>query len=125
MSSSGVTWGKIAYVKKEHLPLCLNTSMIRLKPKSKNIRHSFINQFIQSNAFKFQIIQLITGSAQPNFGPSHLKKIVCPLPPLDLQLEFEAILNIYNQSISSSHEMQNKQKEFLASIGNILFPKST
>jgi restriction endonuclease S subunit len=72
MSSSGVTWGKIAYVQKENLPLCLNTSMIRLRPKDSSITHAFIHAFVSSKAFTGQIDRLITGSAQPNFGPSHL-----------------------------------------------------
>ena len=37
MASSGVTWGKIAEVFDEHLPLCLNTSVIKLKTKDDNI----------------------------------------------------------------------------------------
>ena len=74
MASSGVTWGKIAEIKKEHLPLCLNTSVIKLKPIDNMLSKRFLWHFIKSNIFRRQIDRLITGSAQPNFGPSHLKK---------------------------------------------------
>ena len=89
MSSSGVTWGKIAYVRREHLPLCLNTSMIRLRPARPTVVHSFVEAFVQSESFRRQMLRLITGSAQPNFGPSHLRQLEIGLPPLDRQRKFE------------------------------------
>ncbi len=94
MASSGVTWGKIAEVTRSHLPLCLNTSMIRLRPKDRRLTKAFLRLFIDSRAFRSQIDRLITGSAQPNFGPSHLRALNIPLPPLRLQESLEATLGI-------------------------------
>ena len=37
--------------------------------------------YIKSLMFKTQIDLLITGGAQPNFGPAHLEKIKLPAPP--------------------------------------------
>ncbi|MBP6424528.1 MAG: restriction endonuclease subunit S [Flavobacterium sp.] len=93
MASSGVTWGKIAEVKKEHLPLCLNTSIIKLRPKDDNFEKKYLWYFIKSNIFTKQIDKIITGSAQPNFGPSHLKKVKIPLPPLPQQQKIANILD--------------------------------
>jgi len=88
VASSGVTWGKVAEVSAAHLPLCLNTSMIRLRPRGRNIEKGFIRTFIESFAFRKQIHRLITGSAQPNFGPAHLEQVKIPLPTVDLQREY-------------------------------------
>jgi type I restriction enzyme S subunit len=93
MASSGVTWGKIAEVKKEHLPLCLNTSIIKLRPKYDDFEKKYLWYFIKSNIFTKQIDKIITGSAQPNFGPSHLKKVKIPLPPLSQQQKIANILD--------------------------------
>jgi type I restriction enzyme, S subunit len=93
MASSGVTWGKIAEVEQHHLPLCLNTSIIKLKPKGKDLDKRFLWHFIKSISFRKQIDKLITGSAQPNFGPSHLEKVKIPLPPLPVQQKIAAILD--------------------------------
>jgi type I restriction enzyme S subunit len=93
MASSGVTWGKIAEVKKEHLPLCLNTSIIKLRPKYNDFEKKYLWYFIKSNIFTKQIDKIITGSAQPNFGPSHLKKIKIPVPPLPQQQKIASILD--------------------------------
>ncbi len=97
MASSGVTWGKIAEVYDEHLPLCLNTSIIRLVPKNK-IEKKYLFHFIKSNGFRMQIKRLITGSAQPNFGPSHLKQIAIPVPPKELQEQFEKFVKQVDKS---------------------------
>jgi type I restriction enzyme S subunit len=93
MASSGVTWGKIAEVKKEHLPLCLNTSIIKLKPKYNDFEKKYLWYFIKSSVFTNQIDKIITGSAQPNFGPTHLKKIKIPLPSLETQKRIAQILD--------------------------------
>lgn len=49
--------------------------------------------FIKSPIFTRQIDRLITGSAQPNFGPSHLRKVKIPLPCLATQKHIAQILD--------------------------------
>ena len=101
MASSGVTWGKIAEVHEEHLPLCLNTSIIRLVSKDTDVLDKwYLYYYIKSPQFRRQIERLITGSAQPNFGPSHLKKVVINLLEICNQREaveqltkVEAVIN--------------------------------
>ena len=101
MASSGVTWGKIAEVNSEHLPLCLNTSMIRLRPIDDSvICKSYIYHFIKSDGFRKQIERLITGSAQPNFGPSHLAKVDILVPDIVIQKEFSDFVKQVDKSKS-------------------------
>ena len=93
MASSGVTWGKTAFVRSYHLPLLLNTSTIRFRClDEKKLNMKYLNYFLNSEYFKTQINRLITGSAQPNFGPSHLAKVKLIVPPLETQLKIVAIL---------------------------------
>lgn len=106
MASSGVTWGKIAEVHKEHLPLCLNTSIIKLKPKNEKLHKNYLWFFIKSDKFRTQIARVITGSAQPNFGPSHLKNIQIPVPPLEEQKRIATLLDI-------ADALRQKDKELL------------
>ena len=125
MASSGVTWGKIAEVKEEHLPLCLNTSIIKLKPKNNNLEKRFLWHFIKAREFRRQIDRIITGSAQPNFGPSHLHKISIPLPPLDQQKKIAAILDAadaYRQKTKALIKKYNEltQSLFLDMFGDYL-----
>ena len=81
VASSGNSYGKVAIVRKEDLPLLMNTSVIRFKPLA-NLDYHFLLTFLKSNSFKNQIDLLITGGAQPNFGPFHLDKISISLPNL-------------------------------------------
>lgn len=99
MASSGVTWGKIAEIYEEHLPLCLNTSIIRLRPYDENvISKKYLFHYIKGDAFRTQIKRLITGSAQPNFGPTHLKQISILVPPIELQNQFAAFVEQTDKS---------------------------
>jgi type I restriction enzyme, S subunit len=94
MASSGATWGKTAWVEEKHLPLCMNTSMIRFKSLNSSVLDvRYLRLFLDTNLFKHQMDNLITGSAQPNFGSSHLKQIKIPLPPLSEQKRIAAILD--------------------------------
>ena len=79
VASSGNSYGKVAVVRKQDLPLLMNTSVIRFKPLN-NLDYKFLLTFLKSNQFKNQIDLLITGGAQPNFGPAHLNKILITLP---------------------------------------------
>ena len=85
---------KIAFVKEEDLPLCLNTSTMRFKPLDKaKFNLNFFKYFLQTKFFNVQLSRLITGSAQLNFGPSHIKKIDVLVPPLAEQEKIAAILD--------------------------------
>lgn len=44
--------------------------------------------YLKSEDFKRQLDRNITGSAQLNFGPSHLKRMTIPVPSIMLQRQF-------------------------------------
>jgi type I restriction enzyme, S subunit len=116
MASSGVTWGKIAEVMKEHLPLCLNTSIIKLKPKNEHITKKYLWYFISSHEFRSQIDRLITGSAQPNFGPSHLMKIKIPLPSTKTQERISTILDAADTLRKKTQQIIDSYDELAQSV---------
>ncbi|MCK5818825.1 MAG: restriction endonuclease subunit S [Psychromonas sp.] len=86
---------KITFARKEHLPLCMNTSTMRFKPLKENeIDLNYFRCFLQTNYFVSQLRKLITGSAQLNFGPSHIKKMFVCYPPLEEQKKIAEILDV-------------------------------
>jgi type I restriction enzyme S subunit len=87
MASSGNTYSKTAVVRTQDLPLVMNTSVIRFKP-TKFCTYGYLWALLRSPSFKEQIDLMITGGAQPNFGPYHLRRVIFPFPTL---LEQEAI----------------------------------
>ena len=79
VSTSG-TLGKTAIVRDYHLPLMLNTSVIRFRPKD-GISHAFLYQYLNSAQFQNHLEAVATGSVQSNFGPVHLKQMKLNRPP--------------------------------------------
>ncbi len=77
-----------AFVSLDHLPLCMNTSTIRFKALKDRSDLRFLWVWLNSVEFRSQITRLVTGSAQQNFGPSHLKALEITLPPLSVQASF-------------------------------------
>lgn len=84
---------KIAFAEKKHLPLCLNTSTMRFKALNDEVDLNYFKYYLQTVHFTAQLRKLITGSAQLNFGPSHIKKIDLLLPPPDTQKRIAQILD--------------------------------
>jgi type I restriction enzyme S subunit len=84
---------KIAFIGEDQLPLCMNTSTMRFKtldPEKVDI--NYFNYFMKSSLFKNQIRRQVTGSAQLNFGPSHVGVCYVVLPPINEQREIASIL---------------------------------
>lgn len=117
VSTSG-TLGRSAIVRKEHLPLLLNTSVIRFRPKD-NKSYAFMYQFLKSDYFQNKILTMASGSAQPNFGPTHLKQIKILVPEKDILDKFNELVNpIYEIIIGNMSENQT-----LAVLRDLLLPK--
>ena len=112
---------KVAFVKKEDLPLCMNTSTMRFKSLNEKLNIKYFKLFLLSQIFKLQINRLITGSAQLNFGPSHMKKIILPLPPIEYQNEIVKSVEIFNNSLNSAENKINKSKLLQKSLINEIF----
>ncbi|WP_427450582.1 restriction endonuclease subunit S [Litorimonas sp. WD9-15] len=100
IASSGISFDKdgflrtkIAFIESHHLPLCMNTSTIRFKANQNIGDLSYLKHWLQSFEFRAQVSKFVTGSAQLNFGPSHLKKMTIKLPPLPEQKRIAAILD--------------------------------
>lgn len=105
---------KMAFVKKSHLPLCMNTSTMRFKslnPQKLDI--NYFSYFLKTIFFKDQLQRLITGSAQLNFGPSHIKEIDLILPPLEIQ---EKIVKFLDQA----QALIDKRKEQIKALDQLI-----
>ena len=85
---------KMGFVDETMLPLCMNTSTIRFKVlDEKQLRIRYFMYYLKSQNFKKQLFKQITGSAQLNYGPSHLRKMIMPLISLDKQDEIVACMD--------------------------------
>lgn len=130
IASSGIVvdnfHNKIAYVRKEHLPLCLNTSTIRFKSLDENYFNlDYLKFYLKTTHFKNQLRKLITGAAQLNFGPSHLKKITLPVPSLPDQIHIAILLSKAEKLIVQRKESIRLLDEYLRSTFLEMFGNNT
>jgi len=117
VSTSG-TLGRTAIVRKEHLPLLLNTSVIRFRPKDGK-SYGFMYQFLKSDYFRNKLLSMASGSAQPNFGPVHLKQIEILVPEKNILKAFNDLIDPICKKIISN--LSENQK--LSALRDLLLPK--
>lgn len=105
IASSGITIDKfhekVAYVEQDDLPFCMNTSTIRFKPKQEILASEFLFHSLTSDGFKRQIGGQATGSAQLNFGPSHVTKVSIALPGYVEQTAIATVLSDMDAEITT------------------------
>jgi type I restriction enzyme S subunit len=113
VASSG-SLGKRAWVRQSDLPLMLNTSVVRFRPlNSATLDQRFLWHFLGTQAFSSQYDKLRTGTAQLNFGPSHLRQMHIPLPPLEEQRRIADILD-------KADAIRRKRKEAITLTEDLL-----
>ena len=102
VSSSG-TIGRVVTIRENHLPLLLNTSIIRMRPKnSRVVGKWFLKHFLKSMYFQGQIRAYAIGSAQINYGPSHLKRMWLILPTENISKLYEDIVTPLEEQIKNN-----------------------
>lgn len=85
---------KMGFIDEAMLPLCMNTSTIRFKVlDEKQLKIRYFMYYLKSQHFKSLLSKYITGSAQLNYGPSHLSKMIVPLVSVHEQIGIISILD--------------------------------
>ncbi|WP_378946222.1 restriction endonuclease subunit S [Paracoccus sp. R86501] len=87
------TIGRCAIVQKSDLPLLMNTSVVRFRPTVRELDSRFLYLFLQSEGFQEPLKLLSSGTAIRNVGPTHIKTLSIPLPPLEEQQRIVAVLD--------------------------------
>lgn len=119
IASSGNSYGKVSIVRECDLPLLMNTSVIRFKPLL-NLDFNYLLIFLKSSMFKNQIDLLITGGAQPNFGPVHINKLKINLPPT---IEEQQKIGEYFKNLDNQIVLHKTQIDKLNNIKKACFSK--
>jgi type I restriction enzyme S subunit len=121
IDGDGLLRTRSAFATTSDLPLCMNTSTIRFKPKTDEASLLFLQGWLQSREFRVQITKLVTGSAQKNFGPSHLNQLSITLPHPSLQVDFEKRLTRIRELRHSLHPSETHLNELICSLGDLAF----
>lgn len=109
LASSGASWGKVAEYESDEVVI-LNTSTIRLNSQKNKINRRFLRWLLSSNYINDQLSVLITGSCQPNFGPTHLSKLEIAIP--ESELDQQKIVNFLDYKTEQCDRfIGNRQKQ--------------
>lgn len=113
---------KIAFAEKEHLPLCMNTSTMRFKSlDEKYINLNYLKWYFQTTLFKKQIFRVLTGSAQFNFGPTHLKYLKIIVPPLDYQIKISKFFDLIKKDLDNTKRQIGEMEKFKKALLQKMF----
>ena len=102
---------KVTIASDEDLPLCLNTSTMRFKVSNEKLYKLYLFYFLKSSFFKKQIGGTATGSAQLNFGPFHVNKVMILLPSLEEQTAIATILSDMDAEIQALQQRLDKTRD--------------
>ena len=117
ISTSG-TLGRLAIVRADHLPVMLNTSIIRMRGRGA-VGLGYLWGFLQSEYFLAEMFALAAGSVQLNFGPMHLRQISILRPPDGILEGFErAVQPLLKKCLHLRNESRT-----LATLRDTLLPK--
>ena len=117
ISTSG-TLGRLAIVRADHLPVMLNTSIIRMRGRGA-VGLGYLWGFLQSEYFLGEMFALAAGSVQLNFGPMHLRQISILRPPDGVLEGFERAV----QPLLRKCLELRKQSRTVATLRDTLLPK--
>jgi type I restriction enzyme S subunit len=117
ISTSG-TLGRLAIVRADHLPVMLNTSIIRMRGRGA-VGLGYLWGFLQSEYFLAEMFALAAGSVQLNFGPMHLRQISILRPPDGILEGFERAVQLLLKKCLSLR----KESRTLANLRDTLLPK--
>lgn len=118
ISSSG-TLGRYAIVREEHLPLCLNTSIIRFTLMHSFDHYAYVYSYLTSRGFYHYLLTMGSGSVQLNFGPTHLKQIDLIVPPENILKKYnDLIFPLIEQMVTIKSEISK-----LTKLRDTLLPK--
>jgi len=93
---SSASVGRVAIVDEDTIGAIPYTGIIRFRINEKLVNRAFVLALLRSDVFNRQVTRMSTGSTIKHFGPTHLKKVRLPVPPLNLQNELEKLFSSLN-----------------------------
>lgn len=90
--SASASMGTVCEVGAEAHGAVPYTGLIRMAPRGGRVTRDFIRAILGSDVFATQIDLMAAGATIQHFGPSHLRQMKIPLPPLEEQKDITEYL---------------------------------
>ncbi|MFP8835297.1 restriction endonuclease subunit S [Hydrogenophaga sp. XSHU_21] len=85
---TSATFGSPTVVGKDAVGALFYTGIIRFRPKGHDLDSTYLRHYLASPWFLRQATALASGAVIKHFGPTHLRQMTIPVPPLQLQQQF-------------------------------------
>jgi type I restriction enzyme S subunit len=123
--SSSASFGRPAIVSEAAAGAVFYTGLIRFRPKDERLSLSYLEAFLGSPPFITQTESSAVGSGIQHFGPTHLKQMQMPLPPLAEQQRIAACLSSLDDLLAAQSRKVEGLKAHKKGLMQQLFPSSS
>ncbi len=115
--SSSAALGRIAIVGREGIGAIPYTGIIRMRPRDGSLYAPFIRYLLEGPDFQRQADMVGVGSVIRHFGPTHLRQMTIPVPPISDQRAIAHILGMLDDKI----ELNRRMNATLEAMARALF----
>ena len=115
--STSAALGRIAVVGPEGIGAIPYTGIIRMRPRDGSLYAPFIRYLLEGPDFQRQADMVGVGSVIRHFGPTHLRQMTIPVPPLSEQRVIAHILGTLDDKI----ELNRRMNATLEAMSRALF----
>ncbi|MGW8690468.1 restriction endonuclease subunit S [[Kitasatospora] papulosa] len=119
--STSAALGRVAVVDAEGVGAIPYTGIIRMRPATDLVEPSYIPWLLRSADFASQIADAGVGTTMAHFGPTHLRKMTIPLPPVETQLSIaETLQQVHATQLVIASELTNLRAFRSALLASLL-----
>ncbi len=122
--STSATFGLSSIVTDAAAGAVFYTGLIRFRSSNKRLDSGYLNTFLGSPNFERQAESAAVGGGIKHFGPSHIKQMEIPLPPLFEQQRIASCLAALDALITAQTQKLEALKTHKKGLMRQLFPSS-
>jgi type I restriction enzyme, S subunit len=113
---TSASFGSPAVVDEDAVGGIFYTGIIRFKPSTDKVDAGFLKGFLASMWFSRQARAMATGAVIKHFGPTHLRQMKMPVPPLALQEKYVRCAQQIENMIGPLNCSSQRGDEFFESL---------
>lgn len=120
--STSATFGLTSLVTDAAEGAVFYTGLIRFRPSTQSLDRGYLKAFLGSPCFERQVESAAVGGGIKHFGPSHIKRMTIPLPPLPEQQSIANCLDALDALITAETQKFEALKTQKTGLMQQLFP---
>ncbi|MBU3103926.1 restriction endonuclease subunit S [Clostridium gasigenes] len=115
--TEGHTFGNVCRIPRDLKKFAMGQRVITIQGKKEILNNAFLSQYMQMQSFKIEIDKYKTGSSAQGIRSKELKKVLIPIPRIEIQNAFDRFVN---QSDKLKFEMESSLKELEDNFNSLM-----